>query len=103
MLEDGPPFCILESVGAKEQSTMLHPTGGKWPQAGLVKGAMFSDSGAKEVLMRSNDAAFAMWTLGIVSGGENSGTAVQQGQLRRKMLTDFLDKATEQAPHILPI
>ena len=81
MIEDGPPFYILESMGAKEQSTMLHPTGGKWTQAGFVKGTMLSDSRAKEVLVRSNDATFAMRTLDIISGGEDSGLAMQRGKL----------------------
>ena len=81
MIEEGPPFGILERVGAKEQSTMFHPPGGEWPQAGFVKGAMFGDSRAKEVLMRAKDTALAMRTLGVISGGKDAGVAMQRGKL----------------------
>ena len=68
-----------------------------------MKVAMFGDGGAKEILVRSYDTAFAVRALGIISGGENPGMAVQGGKLRGEMLAYFLDKATEQAPHIMPI
>ena len=81
MLEDGPPFYVLEGMGAEKQPAMFHSTGGKWAQAGFVKCTMLSDSRAKEILVRSNDATFAMGALGILSGGEDAGLAMERGQL----------------------
>ena len=81
MLEDGPPFNVFKDMGAEEQSSVFHPACGERAQAGFVECAVLSDSRAKEILVRSNDATFAMGALGILSGGEDAGLAMERGQL----------------------
>ena len=103
MLQDGPSFSVFKDMGAKEQSAVFHPASGEWTQAGFVYCAVPSDGWAEEILMGPYDATFTVGALSVLSRSEDAGLPLEESQLGRKVLTNFLDKGAEKTANILPV